>query len=128
MKRLVAILTTALLVLAMSAGPAFAYSCSGDACCTGAGCAPKASPSCEPSIVPACPMAGGGRAVSNAGCMHGGEHEPYGATSARADAAPAALSVSAVAVPGARLLAALHCEGFAPDARGAPHLTTVIRI
>lgn len=128
MKRLVAIVTTALLVLAMSAGTAFAYSCSGDACCTGSGCAPAASPSCEPSVVPACPMAGGGQAVGNTGCMHGEQHEPFGATSAQTDEAPVALSASAVAVPGARLLAALHCEGFAPDARGAPHLTTVIRI
>jgi hypothetical protein len=73
-------------------------------------------------------MAGGGRAVSATGCMHGGDREPFGATSAQAAAAPVALGVSAVTVPGAPLLAALHCEGFAPDARGAPHLTTVIRI
>jgi hypothetical protein len=73
-------------------------------------------------------MTGGGQAFTNTGCMHGDKLEPFGATSAQADEAPVALCVSAVAVPGARLLAALHCDVFAPDARGAPHLTTVIRI
>jgi hypothetical protein len=128
MKRFVAILTTAVLVLAMSAGPAFAYTCSGDACCTGPGCAPTATPSCQPAFIPACPMTGGGQAVTNTGCMHGDRHEPLSTTIVQADEGPVAVSVSAVAFPGARLLAALHCEGFAPDARGAPHLTTVIRI
>ncbi len=128
MKRFVAIVTVAVLVFASSAGTAFAYSCTGDRCCSGAACAPTPTPECGPTAVPDCPMTNGGQTARNAGCMHGVQRQPLGATSASADQSFAAVCVSAAPLLGVRLLGPLTRAPFAPDARGAPHLTSVIRI
>jgi hypothetical protein len=126
LRRFVAIATIALLVFAMSAGTAFAYSCTGDACCTGSMCAPTAIPTCGPAALAACPMSVG-QAIHSAGCMHGDEAQPLGATSVQAGQDFAAVCVTAIPVPGVRSLTGPSRSAFVPDARGAPHLTSVMR-
>jgi hypothetical protein len=59
--------------------------------------------------------------------MHAQEHQPLGATSDQAAHDSAAVSVSAVHVPAISVLAGQGRAAFAPDARGAPHLISVMR-
>jgi hypothetical protein len=123
MKRFVAIVTTAVLVLAMSAGSAFAYSCVGGACCG----MPAAAPSCAPAASAACPM-DGGVVMQHSACVRSDTGQPLGATSVQSPHDVAAVCVTAVQAPCARVLGALPASAFARDARGAPHLTSVLRI
>ena len=126
MKRFVAIVTIAVLVFATSAGTAFAYSCTGDACCTGSMCAPTSTPTCGPAVSAGCPMSVG-QTVHSSGCMHPQEHQPLRATADQAAHDFAAVSVPLVRVPGIGLLSGQGRAAFVPDARGAPHLISVMR-
>lgn len=126
MKRFVTIVTIAALVFATSAGTAFAYSCTADVCCAGSMCAPASTPTCGPTASAACPMPVG-QTVHRSGCMHPQEHQPLRATADQAVHEYAAVSVSAVRVPGIGPLAGRGRAAFVPDARGAPHLISVMR-
>lgn len=117
MRRFVAILTIALLVLAMTAGTAFANVCTGNVCDGAMLCAPTSSVSCPMGI---------GQSMQHSSCDHTAEqlreatptqpgHDVFVAT------APLAV------VPPAPLLGRLALEGHATDARGAPHLSVVVR-
>jgi len=87
-----------------------------------------ATPACGPSVITVCPMARGGQVARNAGCMRHDERPPLGSASIQAGRDSAAVSLSAFPVPSVSVLQLLPHDVFAPDARGAPHLTTVIRI
>jgi hypothetical protein len=123
MKRFVAIVTIAVLILAMTAGSAFAYSCAGNVCCG----MPATVPSCAPATSAACPM-GGGSVMQHSACERGDASQPLRATSVQSPHDLAAVCVAVVRAPRAGVLSALLTPAFAPDARGAPHLTSVLRI
>jgi hypothetical protein len=127
MKRFVAIVTIAVLVLAMSAGSAFAYSCVGNACCSIPATAPGSASACAPAASAACPM-DAGTVMQHSACVRGDAGRPLGATSVQTPDEVPAVCVAAVSVPRSHALGALPASAFAPDARGAPHLTSVLRI
>jgi len=117
LRRFVAILTIALLVLAMTAGTAFANVCSGSACDGAMLCAPTSSVSC--------PM-DAGQSMRHSSCDHTAEQ--------LREATPTQLGhpiyvtfVQALSIPSVRLLGGLSSATHAPDARGAPHLSAVSR-
>jgi len=119
MKRLVSITTIALVILALTAGPAFALAC------VGMDCSPVTE--CAMSATPTCPMAEG-KDVLHSACdepVDRGVRE--GVT---ADRSPhldlAAVPATAQPVPALRWTALISAR--TPDARGAPHLTAVLRL
>ncbi len=119
MKRVAAIAVIAALMLTMSVGTAFAGTCVGIAC--------SSSPwKCADSAKVACPT-GASDASLHSGCHHAPERDvkdAVGVQSALDHALPAG---PVAAVDPAALLGAA-ARPSAPDARGAPHLTAVIRI
>lgn len=73
-------------------------------------------------------MTDGGQVASSAGCTHGEESLSLRATPASGDQGFVALRVASVAPSLRALLGVFTRVEFTPDARGAPHLTSVIRI
>jgi len=119
MKRFVAIVTIAVLVLAMTAGTAFASVCVGTACGPVMACAPTTSPTC--------PM-GSGQSMQHSSCNHTAEMQSRDATPTDTCHATYMAVVHATPIPAAHLLGRLSLGAHASDARGAPHLTAVLRI
>ncbi|HEY5277695.1 MAG TPA: hypothetical protein VIK38_14400 [Coriobacteriia bacterium] len=120
MKRLVSIVTLVVVVLAFSAGPAFTSVCSGSDC--------GPAMVCEMAATPACPM------LNGAPLIHGTCGHPMGGADQDAASVPTGhhepvLAVAPLAGSTVRLSTA-PCAWVLPlaDARGAPHLTAVIRI
>lgn len=120
MKRIAAIVTIAVVVLAMSVGTAFASVCAGGSC-EGRGMM------CPAVATAACPMKGG-LAMTHSSCSHPAQLGTRDILSAQADhSLPAIVSTLAVLPPRSALSGLVYAMP-APDARGAPHLTAVIRI
>ena len=117
MRRFVAILTIVLLVLAMTAGTAFANVCSGSACDGAMLCAPTTSMSC--------PM-GTGQSMQHSSCDHTAA-QLREATPTEPGHPIYVTSVQALTIASVRLLGSLPSATHAPDARGAPHLSAVSR-
>jgi len=117
LRRFVAILTIVLLVLAMSAGTAFASVCTGSACDGAMLCAPTTSMSC--------PM-GGGQSMQHSSCDHTAQ-QVRDATPTEPGHDIYVTVAPAPVVPTAGFLGGLPVRFHAPDARGAPHLSVVIR-
>lgn len=116
MRRFASICAIVIVVLAMTAGSAFAAGC---------GSAPCSSTSCAVKLVSDCPMQGATAIAST--CQHAGHQAPADVTSPQRVADPGVAAVVAIPVP--RLaIAAATADGLKADARGAPHLTAVIRI
>ena len=61
-------------------------------------------------------------------CTRGDKDQPLGATSAQSPHDLGAVCVLGTSVPRSHTLGVLPASVFAPDARGAPHLTSVLRI
>lgn len=118
MKRSAAIVTIVVVVLAMTAGPAFASVCAATRCGQTTGCALADSPSC--------PMRTGAP-TAGATCPQPMDHGTREAVPAQS--APSA-AMAVAPLPALSDPAALFGGGAMPlaDARGAPHLTAVIRI
>jgi hypothetical protein len=119
MKRFVAIVTIAVLVLAMTAGTAFASVCVGTACGDVMVCAPTTSVSC--------PM-DNGPSMAHSSCDHTAQVQSRDATPTDTGHATYMAVVHATPIPAAHLLGRLSLGARASDARGAPHLTAVLRI
>ncbi len=120
MKRFAAIVTIAVVVLAMSAGTAFASVCVGSAC--------GRSMVCSLATTAACPMENGAL-MSHSSC----DHQPGSGIRDVVAPQPQGSEYALVVVTPGPVLAPLALSGvssalLAPDARGAPHLTSVIRI
>lgn len=119
MRRFAAIITIAVVVLALTAGPAFA------SVCAGTSCGPVMV--CATSNTPSCPMENG-VPMAHASCGHPVDRgsRDVASTQPAQEAALASTPLSGVFVPPVKqLLTAAHPLS---DARGAPHLTSVIRI
>ena len=117
-KRVATIFATTVLVLVMTTGSAFALSC------TSASCAK--SMSCSSAVAMPCPMQGA-MAMLQSICDHDAQRLPGDVATTQRVADPVALAgTTAPAVT----LATLAAPAAPPplDARGAPHLTAVIRI
>lgn len=122
LKRLAAIVIVTALILTMSAGTAFAAACS-----SGMPCEKQTKmPCCSERTYTCADMAGQGT-VLHSTCEHETDRDVKDAVTAQ--------PIPPVAVAGESLpvAAPLHRLGFthgllACDARGAPHLTSVIRI
>jgi hypothetical protein len=117
MRRFVAIVTIAMLVLAMSAGTAFASVCTGGACGRVMLCAPTTSM--------ACPM-DSGVSMQHSTCDHTAQ-QVREATPTQAGHDIFVVSVPALTIPSLHVLGGLFAATHAPDARGAPHLSMVSR-
>jgi hypothetical protein len=114
-KRLLVISLLVVVVLAMTVGTAFASTCGGS--CTNA-------MACKGALSRTCPM--GAPAALGASCAHPDQQQVREASVPQPPAGASAVSVTADhAVP-------TSCGPaptlLAPDARGAPHLTSVLRI
>ena len=118
MKRIAVIVTLACLVVAMTTGSAFVRACADDAC--------GDSMVCAPGIVQTCPM-GDGETMQHSACDHGPQAQAHEAVSADPGHAPAALPAQALITRPVLELRGLFRSPRAPDARGAPHLSAVIR-
>ena len=119
MKRFVAIVTIALLVLAMTAGTAFATVCVGTACGDVMVCAPTTSVSC--------PM-DNGQSMRHSSCDHTAQVQSRDAMPTDPGHATFMAAVQATPIPAPNLIGRLLPGAHASDARGAPHLTAVLRI
>jgi hypothetical protein len=112
-------LTIVVVVLAMSAGPAMA------SVCAGADCGPAMV--CDRAFTPDCPMVSGAF-MSHGDCEHPAER---GAIVGLSHQAGPEFGLAGAALPGVVTPpAAIMSVSASPlaDARGAPHLTSVIRI
>jgi hypothetical protein len=120
MRRFVAIATIVLLVLAMTAGTAFANVCTGSTC---------SDPMLRPSVASkSCPT-DAGQSTRHFSCNHTAQAEPRdNATLAQSGHDTFVSAARATVVPPALSLVGLPREVQASDARGAPHLSVVIRI
>jgi len=119
LRRFVSVITIAVVVLAITAGPAFASVCAGSVCGTVMVCAPATSD--------ACPMESGSP-MAHSLCTHQADHGSRDVVSVQPapDSAVAVVPVNGAVIFAVRPLGA---GTFAlADARGAPHLTSVIRI
>ena len=119
MKRLAAILTIAVVVLAMTAGPAFASACAG------ASCGPKMA--CEQSATLTCPM-NTGVPYANAGCGHPMDRGSRDVASTQPAPDHGLVHAPLVGVFVRPAVPMAPATFPLIDARGAPHLTSVIRI
>jgi len=118
-KRFASILTIAIVILAITAGPAFA------AVCAGAQCAPMMV--CATSSTPSCPMKSDAP-TARSSCAHPMEKATGDAVQSKAgfEHAPAVVPARGIVVrPATSGRVATHSVA---DARGAPHMTSVIRI
>jgi hypothetical protein len=119
LKRFAAIVTIVVVVLAMSAGTAFANVCASGAC-------DGRMTVCSETASTACPMDGGVATVGHTSCEHTTDRTTGDVASgqtAEHAVASAPLTLPAVAASGGPA-----SVSPATDARGAPHLTAVIRI
>jgi len=121
MKRFAAIVTIAVVIFTMSVGTAFASVCAMGETCGGEVMA------CEMSAPAACPM-GGGQVMTHGGCDHSTDGVARDSVSLQPVHEKAAIATSLVVVPTVPVLRGFVAATAAPDARGAPHLTAVIRI
>jgi hypothetical protein len=113
-------ITIVVVVLAMTAGPAFASVCSGPDCGPAMACTMAATPSC--------PMLDGSALVHGT-CGHPMDGASRDAASVPSGHHEAGFVVSPLGDLGSRASVALSaCVLPLADARGAPHLTAVIRI
>jgi hypothetical protein len=117
-KRFAAIVTIAIVVLAMTAGPAFASACAATECGSAMGCALAASP--------ACPMRTGAPTARST-CPQPMDHGVREAVPVQPAPVVALVGTQSLAAAGSATLAGCSAPLLA-DARGAPHLTAVIRI
>jgi hypothetical protein len=69
-----------------------------------------------------------GTVMQHSACVRGDKSQPLGATSVQSPHDLGAVCVAGASVPSSHTLGALPASAFAPDARGAPHLTSVLRI
>lgn len=118
MKRIAVIVTLACLIVAMTTGTAFARGCAGDSC--------GGAMVCAPDVAQTCPMADG-PTMQHSLCDHEAETQARESTTAGPGHAPAALSVEALVIRPVLDFAGPHLSQRAPDARGAPHLSAVMR-
>jgi len=119
LKRFAAIVTIAVVVLAMTAGPAMASVCAGSQC--------GEAMVCDQAYTPQCPMQNGA-VMSHGDCGHSADRSAAATVSNQAGPD---FGLVGAPLPGALVppTAALGMSAFAlADARGAPHLTSVIRI
>ncbi len=118
LKRLASILTIAVVVLAISAGPAMA------SVCAGTQCGPVMV--CESAFTPECPMVNGA-VMSHGNCDH--PTDPITLAAVSHQAGPD-FGLIGAAIPGVSTpsKAALDVGTLVlSDARGAPHMTAVSR-
>ena len=120
MKRFAAIVTIALVILAMSAGTAFAGVCVGSTCST-------TTMVCPESGTVSCPM-GNGAVMAHSSCSHPMDRGARDLVSGQTAPEHAVVSTPLAALPASFAIGALAPVSSVPDARGAPHLTAVIRI
>lgn len=118
MKRFAAIVTIVFVVLTMSVGTAFASVCAGSSC--------DKAMVCPESTSVACPMESG-QAMSHSSCDHPADHGARDSVTVQPGHDNAVVSVSVAVVPTPPVLCGFVAAAAAPDARGAPHLTTVSR-
>jgi hypothetical protein len=119
LKRFAAIVTIVVVVLAMSAGTAFASVCVGSTC--------GRDMTCPVATSPSCPM-DNGAAMSHSACDHQVNATAHDALAAQQQVGTQAVATALGVVPAPIALYGASSALPAPDARGAPHLTTVIRI
>lgn len=120
MKRFAAIVAVATLVLTMSVGTAYAGVCVGMDCS-------EMTWTCAEAGTPACPDMGGDAPALHDACQHGPEREADEAV-AVTPALEQALVADPLPLTEPELPQGIAPASSAPDARGAPHLTAVIRI
>jgi hypothetical protein len=119
-KRIAAIMVVAALILTMSVGTAYAAACAGMVC----------SPSgmAKPMMgVAVCPEMAGQNAVMHTTCDHRTGHDTKEAVAVQPSASDAMVAYGLPVPPAVRSLRAERVS-VSGDARGAPHLTSVIRI
>lgn len=120
MKRFAAIVTIVVVVLAMSAGTAFASVCAGGTC-------DRQLMVCPDTGSMACPM-NAGATMAHSECGHPIDRGARDVVSAQTATDHAVVSTPLAVVPAGFSVGSLAPLALAADARGAPHLTTVIRI
>jgi hypothetical protein len=120
LKRFAAIVTIVVVVLAMSAGTAFANVCAGGTCTGNAMICPQIGTT-------ACPMADGA-AMAHSACGHPVDRGARDLVSGQTNTEHAVVSTPLAVLPASVAPSDVASALPAPDARGAPHLTTVIRI
>ena len=119
MKRFAAIVTIAVVVLAMTAGPAMASVCAGSQC--------GEAMVCDQAYTPQCPRQNGA-VMAHGDCGHSADRTVTGVVSNQAGPD---FGLVGAPLPGALVppTAALGVGAFPlADARGAPHLTSILRI
>jgi len=124
MKRIASIVTLACLVVLLTTGSAFAR-----VECGGCGCADRpvaASAGCATQLTSACAM-GDGQTMKHSGCGHETTAQQSEVVPAAQNHLQAAVVVEPVVVRPSSLLGGLFSSLRAPDARGAPHLSAVMR-
>jgi hypothetical protein len=120
MRRFAAVATTVLLVLAMTVGTAYANVCIGSAC---------GDAMLRPSVASESCLTDAGQSTRHFSCNHTVQAEPRdNATLAQSGHDTFVSAARATVVPPALSLVGLPREVQASDARGAPHLSVVIRI
>jgi hypothetical protein len=119
LKRFAAIVTIAVVVLALSAGTAFASVCAGGSC--------GEAMVCPPSTSTACPMETG-QVMTHSSCDHQADQGARDSVNPQVSHESAVVSTVLAVVPTTPILRGIVAAMAAPDARGAPHLTAVIRI
>jgi hypothetical protein len=120
-KRLAAIIVIVTLVLAVTAGPAFASACPCGACADSTmSCSVAAALSCQTPMSSSSTALGSCDSRSERIAREGTVVEPGSEHVAVASALTARIAPAAYAAPAP--------ASIAPDARGAPHLTAVLRI
>jgi hypothetical protein len=120
LKRFAAIVTIVVVVLAMSVGTAFASVCAGGSCSSTAMLCPDAG-------TMACPM-NNGAPMAHSDCGQPMDHSAQSAVSGQPVPQIVVASAPLAVVPGDVTLGGVASSLPATDARGAPHLSTVIRI
>lgn len=123
MKRFAAIVTIACLVVVMTTGSAFARSCNGCGCSDLAG---AAAPGCSTGFTSACDM-GAEQTMRSSDCGHETTARSQEVVSPEKSHPHAAAVAGPVVLRPVLLLGRIFGSLHAPDARGAPHMSAVMR-
>lgn len=122
MKRFAAIVTIAVVLLTMSVGTAFA-----SVCAAASSSCDDVAMVCPVSTSAACPM-DSGQAMRHSPCGHSADKIARDSVAPQAGHQDAVVSIALAVVPTPPAPCGFIAASAAPDARGAPHLTAVIRI
>ncbi|HEY5549013.1 MAG TPA: hypothetical protein VIL17_05410 [Coriobacteriia bacterium] len=124
MKRFAVIVTLSFLVVFMTTGSAFALVCNGCGCSDSRN---AATTSCAASRSTGSCAMGDGQTMQQSSCGHDTQAQSRESVSVEPSHSPAAVVVGPIVLRPALILQGLVRSHYAPDARGAPHLSAVMR-